>query len=99
MDKAYKPDYIKIFLESPVGVALIEGMKKGGTVRALTTRDIEDIQFPDIEIDGQEEIMRTVKEAEKKHCKLLEQAQEILKNAKLSAYAKMGFSDVIEELD
>lgn len=98
-DKAYKPEYIKVFLDSPVGVALIEGMKKGGTVKALTTRDIEDIELPDIELDGQEEIIRIVKEAEKKHYKLLEQAQEILKNGKLSAYAKMGFSDVIEELD
>lgn len=36
-DKAYKAEYIKVFLESPVGMA---GMKKGKTVKALTTRDI-----------------------------------------------------------
>lgn len=98
-DTAYHPEYIKVFLDSPVGVALIEGMRKGGTVKALTTRDIEDIELPDIELDRQEEIIRIVKDAEKKHYKLLEQAQEILKNGKLNAYAKMGFSDVIEELD
>lgn len=98
-DKAYKPEYIKVFLDSPVGVALIEGMKKGGTVKALTTRDIEDIEFPDIEIDGQEGIIQTVKEAENKYYNLLEQAQGMLKNGKKSAYAKMGLSDVIEGLD
>src|SRR5699024_5788350 len=69
-DKAYKPEYIKVFLDSPVGVALIEGMKKGGTVKALTTRDIEDIEFPDIGIDEQEEVIQTVIEAELKYTEL-----------------------------
>lgn len=99
MDKAYKPEYIKIFLESPVGVALIEGMKKGGTVKALTTRDIEDIEFPDIEIDEQEKINQTVNDAEQKYIDLIKQAEEKLKQGKLSAYSKMGIENVIEILD
>lgn len=98
-DKAYKPDYIKVFLESPVGVALIEGMKKGGTVKALTTRDIEDIELPDIELHEQEEIIRTVKDAELKYMELLQQAHEVLKEGKLNAYTKMGLRNVIEGLD
>ncbi|PAE29202.1 hypothetical protein CHI07_09990 [Paenibacillus sp. 7884-2] len=98
-DKSYKPEYIKVFLESPVGVALIEGMKKGGTVKALTTRDIEDIEFPDIELDGQEEIICTVKDAELKYMELLQQANEVLKHGKLNAYTKMGLRSVIEEFD
>ncbi|MED4476050.1 N-6 DNA methylase [Oceanobacillus caeni] len=98
-DKAYKPEYIKVFLDSPVGVALIEGMKKGGTVKALTTRDIEDIEFPDIELDGQEEIIQTVRDAEIKYMELLQQANELLKQGKLSAYTKMGIDKVIENLD
>ena len=98
-DKAYNPEYIKVFLDSPVGVALIEGMKKGGTVKALTTRDIEDIEFPDIDLNEQEGIIETVKEAENKYYNLLEKAQEMLKNGKISAYAKMGLSDVIEGLE
>ena len=98
-DKAYNPEYIKVFLDGPVGVALIEGMKKGGTVKALTTRDIEDIEFPDIDLNEQEGIIETVKEAENKYYNLLEKAQEMLKNGKISAYAKMGLSDVIEGLE
>ena len=98
-DKAYNPEYIKVFLDSPVGVVLIEGMKKGGTVKALTTRDIEDIEFPDIDLNEQEGIIETVKEAENKYYNLLEKAQEMLKNGKISAYAKMGLSDVIEGLE
>lgn len=99
MDKAYKPEYIKIFLESPVGIALIEGMKKGGTVKALTTRDIEDIKFPDIDLNEQEKIIQTVKNAELKYTELLQQASEVLKQGQLSAYTKMGFRNVIEGLD
>src|SRR5699024_6569874 len=34
-DKAYKPEYIKVFLDSPVGVALIEGMKKRSEERRV----------------------------------------------------------------
>lgn len=98
-DKAYKPEYIKVFLDSPVGVALIEGMKKGGTVKALTTRDIEDIEFPDIEINEQEGIIQTVKDAEVKYMELLQQANEVLKHGKLNAYTKMGLRNVIEGLD
>lgn len=98
-DKAYKSEYIKVFLDSPVGVALIEGMKKGGTVKALTTRDIEDIEFPDIELNEQEEIIQTVKDAELKYMELLQQAHEILKQGTLSAYSEMGLSSVIEGLD
>ncbi|WP_062351191.1 N-6 DNA methylase [Bacillus kwashiorkori] len=98
-DKAYKPEYIKVFLDSPVGVALIEGMKKGGTVKALTTRDIEDIEFPDIDLNDQEKIVQTVKDAELKYMGLLQQANEVLKHGKLSAYTKMGIDMVIENLD
>ncbi|MUK88201.1 N-6 DNA methylase [Ornithinibacillus sp. L9] len=98
-DKAYKPEYIKVFLDSPVGVALIEGMKKGGTVKALTTQDIEDIEFPDIELNEQEEIIRTVKDAELKYMELLQQAHDVLKESKLNAYTKMGLRDVIKGLD
>lgn len=98
-DKTYKPEYIKVFLESPVGVALIEGMKKGGTVRALTTRDIEDIEFPAIELNEQEGIIQTVIDAELKYTELLQQANEVLKHGKLNAYTKMGLRNVIEELD
>jgi len=98
-DQAYKPEYIKIFLESPVGVAFIEGLKKGGTVKALTTRDIEDIEFPDVDIREQEEIIRTVKDAEMKYMGLLQQADEVLKNGKLNAYINMGVRDVIDGLD
>lgn len=98
-DKAYKPGYIKVFLDSPVGVALIEGMKKGGAVKALTTRDIEDVEFPELEIDGQEEIIQTVNDAELKYMELLQQAHEILKEGKLNAYTKMGIDNVIEILD
>ncbi|MFK3903791.1 N-6 DNA methylase [Bacillus safensis] len=98
-DKAYKPEYIKVFLDSPVGVALIEGMKKGGTVKALTTRDIEDIEFPDIEMDEQEKIIQTVNYAEQRYIDLLKQAQEILKQGKLNVYSKMGIDNVIEILD
>lgn len=99
MDKAYMPEYIKVFLDSPVGVALIEGMKKGGTVKALTTWDIEDIEFPDIEMDEQEKIIQTVNDAEQRYIDLLKQAQEILRQGKLSAYSKMGIDSVIEILD
>lgn len=98
-DKTYKPEYIKVFLDSPVGVALIEGMKKGGTVKALTTRDIEDIDFPDIDLNEQEKILQTVKDAEQKYMELLQQANEVLKHGKLSAYTKMGLRNVIEGLD
>lgn len=98
-DKAYKPEYIKVFLDSPVGVALIEGMKKGGTVKALTTRDIEDIEFPDIDLNEQEKIIQIVKVAEQKYMELLQQANEVLKHGKLSAYTKMGLRNVIEGLD
>lgn len=96
MDKAYKPEYIKVFLDSPVGVALIEGMKKGGAVKALTTRDIEDIEFPDIGMDEQEKVIQTVNDAEQRYIDLLKQAHEILKQGKLNAYTKMGIDFVIE---
>lgn len=98
-DKAYKPEYIKVFLESPVGEALIEGMKKGGAVKALTTRDIEDIEFPDVDLNEQEGIIQTVEDAELKYMELLQQAQEILKQGKLSAYNKMGIGNVMESLN
>ncbi|MDN4493097.1 N-6 DNA methylase [Ureibacillus aquaedulcis] len=95
---SYIPEYIKAFLESPVGMALIEGVQKGGTVKALTTKDIEDIEFPNLDLKEQEETVRTVQEAEEKYNILLQQAQEVLKIGKLSAYSKMGISDVMERL-
>lgn len=99
MNQTYIPEYIKTFLESPVGIALIEGMQKGGTVKALTTSDIEDIEFPDINLQNQMEIVQTVRAAEQKYNDLIQQAKEILKQGKWSAYTKMGIDNVIEGLD
>ncbi|MCY8519182.1 N-6 DNA methylase [Bacillus atrophaeus] len=99
LDQSYMPEYIKVFLESPVGVALIEGMQKGGTVKALTTSDIEDIEFPDVNLQEQMEIVQSVRNAEQKYNGLIQQAKEILKQGKLSAYNKMGIGNVIEGLD
>ncbi|MBT2757870.1 N-6 DNA methylase [Mesobacillus foraminis] len=99
MNQSYMPEYIKAFLESPVGVALIDGMQKGGTVKALTTSDIEDIEFPDITLKEQQEIIQIVKDADQKYKQLLQQAQDIIKQGKLSAYTKMGIGNVIEGLD
>lgn len=94
--KSYMPEYIKIFIESPIGIALFEGMQKGGTVRVLTTSDIEDIEFPEIPIEEQKEIVQIVKASERKYTELMQQARETLKQGKYDAYLKMGIADVIE---
>ena len=99
IDQSYMPEYIKAFLESPVGVALIEGMQKGGIVKALTTRDIEDIEFPDVGLKEQQEIVQIVRDANRKYNDLLQQAQEMLRKGKLSAYTKMGIGNVMDVLD
>ncbi|CAH0320279.1 N-6 DNA methylase [Priestia megaterium] len=99
VDKLYMPEYIKAFLESPVGRAFLEGMQKGGTVKALTTSDIEDIEFPDLELKEQKEVVQIVKDTEQTYNELLLHAQEVLKQGKLNAYSKMKIGNAIEGLN
>ncbi|MDG4658207.1 N-6 DNA methylase [Ectobacillus antri] len=93
---SYLPEYVKAFIESPVGMAFLEGVQKGGAVRVLTTSDIENIEFPDLSLEEQQDIVRVLAKTEAKYKELLQQAQEILRDGKLDVYKQMGLSNVIE---
>ncbi|MDE8674465.1 N-6 DNA methylase [Priestia aryabhattai] len=96
---SYMPEYIRIFIESPIGVVLLEGVQKGGAVNVLTKNDIGNVEFPDIDIGAQKEIVQIINATEQKYKELLQRAQDTLKQGRFNAYSKMGIGKVIEGLE
>lgn len=50
-------DYVKIFLESPIGIELIKTFQRGTTVMNINPKDIGELEIPMVEYDRQLEIV------------------------------------------
>lgn len=73
--EGYNPYFIKAFLESPVGMALLTINQTSSIISFLNIRDIEDVEIPSLPIEEQERIGTEVNEADL-------QVQERIENAK-----------------
>lgn len=71
------PEYLRIFLESPVGTAMVKSFQRGGAVMNINHNDIAEMDIPllttgeqqklvDLYIDGVGSYKETVKKAEKR---------------------------------
>jgi len=72
-----KGEYVKMFLESPVGMAIIKSFQRGTSIMNINHSDIMEMEIPIVPIDAQKKMVekynkefelykKTVKEAEKR---------------------------------
>lgn len=94
--KSFTAQYIKAFLESPVGINYIQAYQRGGTVTVLSPKDMKNIELPVIPLEQQEEIVSRLKETEEEYERVINEAQEQFKARHLEAYKLMGIRDTFE---
>ena len=90
---SYNPEYIKEFLESPIGEYLIDSRKTGTAVAMINVKDLKEIPIVEMSLEGQNKIINEYIEKEKRLKKEMEELQHKLENLKFDLYNKMTIKD------
>lgn len=90
---SYNPEYIKEFLESPIGEYLIDSRKTGTAVAMINVKDLKEIPIVEMSLEGQNKIIDEYIEKEKRLKKEMEELQHKLENLKFDLYNKMTIKD------
>lgn len=91
-NKDYNPYFIKAFLESPVGMALLTINQASSIISFLNIRDIEEVEIPSLLIEEQERIGTEVKEADLQVQKKIENAKKEYVTKYQGIYTEMGLN-------
>lgn len=92
----YSPDYIKAFLESPVGEYLIDSRKTGTAVAMINLKDLKEIPLVAESLEYQQKIMTQYAEEEIALQKQLEELYLKKDILTMKLYDKMGIKTVFE---
>lgn len=90
---SYNPEYIKEFLESPIGEYLIDSRKTGTAVAMINVKDLKEIPIVEMSLEDQNKIIDEYIEKEKRLKKEMEELQHKLENIKFDLYNKMTIKD------
>lgn len=90
---SYNPEYIKEFLESPIGEYLIDSRKTGTAVAMINVKDLKEIPIVEMSLEDQNKIIDEYIEKEKRLKKEMEELQHKLENIKFDLYDKMTIKD------
>lgn len=93
---SYKPEYVKAFLESPIGMFLVEAIQKGTTVKVITPKDIENIEIPALTTKEQLQLVEHLTEMKQKQQELQRQMEQLLTNGYREVYELMGIQSAVE---
>lgn len=96
LKRGNNPQYIKEFLESPIGEYLIEGRKTGTAVAMINTKDLKEIPLIDMNDEEQNKIMSEYIEEEKNLKREMKELQDKIDNLKFDLYDKMKIKDIFE---
>jgi type I restriction enzyme M protein len=98
-NKGYSPSYLKEYLESPLGIYLIESKQLGSTITMLNIKDLKDIEIVTLPVEKQDEIMmnyiREATEIKEKMETLENQAREL----KIELYKQMKIEKTLEMME
>lgn len=92
------PEYVKEFLESPLGQFLIGSKQAGTSVMSLNPKDLKQIPIALLPIGEQINTIKAYKEQYMELRKEIEHLQGKLKELKLELYGKMGISNTFKIL-
>ena len=82
-------DYLKIFLESPVGSTLIKSFQRGSTIMNINPVDIKEIEIPLLDLEKQREIAEHYSEEKKIFRETTEKAHKRWNEQKLFIYNRL----------
>jgi type I restriction enzyme M protein len=89
--KLVNPYFLKIYLESEVGKALLEAIHTGSVIMVLNPRNLGDILIPTVDIEMQNEIAELYVKAKKQYKAAVEKAEKEFSEAMKNIYQKLDF--------
>ena len=88
------PDFLKVYLESPLGQYLLTNKMAGTAIPTLGRRDIETLEIPLLPIEEQKQMMEQYNSKEMSVEEEIERLKTELMEMKLQTYTQMGIKDV-----
>lgn len=96
LKSGYNPEYIKAYLESPIGQYLLESKKTGTVVTTINVKDIKEIPVKALDIDKQTTIITEYKKQQAMVNEKIEELQRELDQISLNLYREMNINDTFE---
>lgn len=93
LKRGNNPEYIKEFLESPIGEYLIDSRKTGTAVAMINPKDLKEVPLVYMNSEKQDEIMKKYIDEEKKLKEQMKELQVKIDNLKFDLYDKMKIKD------
>lgn len=96
--KYYLPEYVKLFMESPVGLAQFESISQGSTVKQLSVVGLKNYQIPKIAIERQQQIVQEYEQKEQELKVKIEELMTLQKENTQQLYKNMGISQLFKQV-
>lgn len=88
--------FIKAYLESPVGQFLLEKIQSGTSIKTINAKDLQVLPIPNIKSEKQKEIAATYLATTKAYQEKIKQAEQERKHALANIYSDMGITTYME---
>ena len=93
---SYNPEYIKEFLESPIGEYLIDSRKTGTAVAMINVKDLKELPIVEMSITEQNEIIKWYLNEEEELKNQMRALKEKMNELRFDLYRKMDIEDAYE---
>lgn len=93
----YEPFYIKAYLESPIGLHLLQAHQYGAAANTLNTKDVSEIEVLDVPLALQKNISSIIAEAEETYLARIADAKQEYKERYQYLYQQMGIDRFMEQ--
>jgi type I restriction enzyme M protein len=99
LNKEYSPNFIKEYLESPLGKYLISNKQLGSTVTMLNARDLKDIDIITIPKIVQDEMMKKYQSKQKRIKEKIKELEQQALDLQIELYREMDIKKTIQIME
>ncbi len=88
-DSRLRGAYLKLFLESPVGIKMLKGLQRGTTVMNINYKDLNDLEIPLLPLEEQDSIIADYEQGLSFYKQTLAAAEEVWAGVKTDIQARL----------
>lgn len=94
--KLYNPNFLKLFLDSPIGRAQLDSFTVGTTVRQIPIKMLSEYQLPQLSLEEQEKVVRNYLQETNEIQSKINKLQNLKKKNNQELYKKWAWMDYIK---
>ncbi|CAJ1196954.1 hypothetical protein CPR19092_LGOLGGFK_01902 [Companilactobacillus paralimentarius] len=94
--KLYNPDFLKLFLDSPIGRAQLDSITVGTTVRQIPIKTLSEYQLPQLSLEEQEKVVHNYLQEINEIQSEMNKLQNLKKKNNQELYKKMGLEGLYQ---